>query len=97
MFLKNSFKKEDLFWYITVWNMFIISLPNAIQDKRIGYWITRGNLLLMACILVYVIVYHRRRNLKMRKIPIASLLFVLGLLLFVFWASGTLGRMFATH
>ena len=73
MSLKNSFKRENLFWYITVWNMFIISLPNAIQDKRIGYWITRGNLLLMACILVYVIVRHRRRNLKMRKIPIASL------------------------
>ena len=92
-----SFKKEDLFWYVTIWNMFIMSLPNAIQDKRIGYWITIGNLFLMIGLCAYVFIHNKRNNIKLRKGSLPFLLIVFGFLVFVLWASGTLGRMFAPH
>jgi hypothetical protein len=92
-----SFKKEDLFWYVTIWNMFIMSLPNAIQDKRIGYWITIGNLFLMIGLCAYVFIHNKRNNIKPRKGTLPILLIVFGFLIFVLWASGVLGRMFASH
>lgn len=96
-----SFKKEDLGWYVAIWNMFIISLPNAIQDKRIGYWITIGNLFLMIGLCAYVFIYNKRNNIKPRKGALPILLIVFGFLIFVLWASGVLGRMlgrmFASH
>jgi len=95
MSLKNSFKREDLFWYVTVWNLFIMSLPNAIQNKKIGLWILLGNLFLIAGICIYVVVYNKRNNIKLRKGSLPFLLIVFGFLVFVLWASGTLGRMFA--
>jgi hypothetical protein len=97
MSLKNSFKREDLFWYVTVWNLFIISLPNAIQNKKIGLWILLGNLFLIAGICIYVVLYNKRNNIKLRKGSLPFLLIVFGFLVFVLWASGTLGRMFAPH
>ena len=92
-----SFKKEDLGWYVAIWNMVVISLPNAIQDKRIGYWITIGNLFLMIGLCAYVFIHNKRNNIKPRKGTLPILLIVFGFLIFVLWASGTLGRMFAPH
>ncbi len=97
MSLKNSFKRENLFWYVTVWNLFIMSLPNAIQNKKIGLWILLGNLFLIAGICIYVVVYNKRNNIKLRKGSLPFLLIVFGFLIFVLWASGTLGRMFTSH
>ena len=97
MSLKNSFKRENLFWYVTVWNLFIMSLPNAIPNKKIGLWILLGNLFLIAGICIYVVVYNNRNNIKLRKGSLPFLLIVFGFLVFVLWASGTLGRMFAPH
>ncbi len=97
MSLKNSFKRENLFWYVTVWNLFIMSLPNAIQNKKIGLWILLGNLFLIAGICIYVVVYNKRNNIKLRKGSLPFLLIVFGFLIFVLWVSGTLGRMFASH
>ena len=97
MSLKNSFKREDLFWYVTVWNLFIMSLPNAIQNKKIGLWILLGNLFLIAGICIYVVVYNKRNNIKLRKGSLPFLLMAFGFLVFVLWASGTLGRIFAPH
>ena len=97
MSLKNSFKRENLYWYVTVWNLFIMSLPNAIPNKKIGLWILLGNLFLIAGICIYVVVYNKRNNIKLRKGSLPFLLIVFGFLIFVLWASGTLGRMFASH
>lgn len=97
MSLKNSFKRENLFWYVTVWNLFIMSLPNAIPNKKIGLWILLGNLFLIAGICIYVVVYNNRNNIKLRKGSLPFLLIVFGFLIFVLWASGTLGRMFTSH
>ncbi len=97
MSLKNSFKRENLFWYVTVWNLFIMSLPNAIPNKKIGLWILLGNLFLIAGICIYVVVYNNRNNIQLRKGSLPFLLIVFGFLIFVLWASGTLGRMFTSH
>lgn len=97
MSLKNSFKRENLFWYVTVWNLFIMSLPNAIPNKKIGLWILLGNLFLIAGICIYVVVYNKRNNIKLRKGSLPFLLIVFGFLIFVLWVSGTLGRMFTSH
>jgi hypothetical protein len=74
-----------------------MSLPNAIQNKKIGLWILLGNLFLIAGICIYVVVYNKRNNIKLRKGSLPFLLIVFGFLIFALWASGTLGRMFAPH
>lgn len=87
----RHFKKENLAWYLAVWNMLIISLSNFSDNKSIASWISLGNLIFITTLFVFLIIYYKRNNIVIKKPPLATIVFAATIIIFSLWVVGKLG------